>query len=417
MKRRSRLVVCLSGLRLLIWIALTLAGWGIRARDGGRVDWLAGRVALVIPRLGPGGLKLVQFLSVRYDLIPPQLTAAFACARSSVETGVIPVSEAVAGWRAEPVTSESVREVLIQSTMRIADAGSAACVVLVTPAPGCANEEALALKVLRPGAAESLDWTAGAIHRFGNVAALAFQPAVPIAEISGRLAFSLREQTDLRVEQDRYIRARACMARYGIEVEVPKIAPGLSNRSGIAMDWVPPAIGCNEIERRHGVAAIRAVFALIFDAGLVHCDVHPGNMYVGDGGQLILLDFGYCYELSRVDRRRFADFFVATASGSGIGAWKAVFDSMDGMPGEFERLILDYSRRPSHEFNVREFGQRLISILKASARPIPPAFFFPLLALMVLEGTLHEWGVVGIDFQELAAPFALEAVLTEGEEL
>src|SRR5438445_781675 len=74
-------------------------------------------------------------------------------------------------------------------------------------------------------------------------------------------------------------------------------------------------------------SAVSLLFRMVFVDGLVHCDMHAGNLFVRPDGSLVLVDFGFVCELSPADRRAFTDFFLGFATGDGRRAADVVVDT------------------------------------------------------------------------------------------
>lgn len=65
---------------------------------------------------------------------------------------------------------------------------------------------------------------------------------------------------------------------------------------------------------------IRAFAEQIFVSGFIHCDPHPGNVFVRPHPnnpkkhQLVIIDFGLCLEISEKFRLEYANFWKAMFS-------------------------------------------------------------------------------------------------------
>lgn len=72
------------------------------------------------------------------------------------------------------------------------------------------------------------------------------------------------------------------------------------------------ALEAHGVDRRELARRIVQVFCQqIFIDGIYHADPHPGNMLVGPGGELVLLDFGAVAELSQEMREGIPEFLEA----------------------------------------------------------------------------------------------------------
>jgi predicted unusual protein kinase regulating ubiquinone biosynthesis (AarF/ABC1/UbiB family) len=92
---------------------------------------------------------------------------------------------------------------------------------------------------------------------------------------------------------------------------VPELVPELCDEDMIVMQLVErrgdlTAGGVGD-GLRQARLALRCLYQMIFSDGLVHGDLHPGNLLVDDRGDLAIIDFGLAW------RRAFAEFFLAFA--------------------------------------------------------------------------------------------------------
>lgn len=154
----------------------------------------------------------------------------------------------------------------------------------------------VAVKVLRPAIrsrarrdAVLLLWLAHVAHAISARARAADLIGHTRSLIAGIIA-----QTDLRYEGRNYRRFRREFAG-STAVAFPRVHAELSTRDVLVMEFIH-GVTIDRIrpdQTPHVTRALRdAFFAMCFDHGLVHADLHPGNVLVRDDGVVVLLDAG-----------------------------------------------------------------------------------------------------------------------------
>lgn len=337
-------------------------------------SYVCAKIASAMLRnLGVIGIKICQFLGTRYDWFTESARAEFAKAHQFKDTQ---------GARA------SMAWVRIQELD-----GSIA-----------------AVKTLHRGRVKQL---AAASRVLRSITALTTSP-VPlpsgVSDILSRFDEAFSSQGDTSREAAFATEARRHLERRSIGLHVPEIIS--IERSSLTMEWCPPDIDQGWTDEQ-AVEAMRGVFSLIMIAGVVHCDIHAGNIYLSRG-RPTLIDFGYVSRLTPSQRSSFGTFMLGIAQGQATSAWGSLFGAGEAVPDDFSSIVRRYTALSNDQFNVREFGVDVMRSIKRSERVVPAHFLQPLLALMGLEATLHAAGVQGIDFQNVAAPYCVEATLRGG---
>jgi predicted unusual protein kinase regulating ubiquinone biosynthesis (AarF/ABC1/UbiB family) len=131
-------------------------------------------------------------------------------------------------------------------------------------------------------------------------------------------------------------RIAACLAKAETTAEspiqlvhIPRVVPHLSRRCVLTTDFVRgvPISLLSAAPRSIRVCAAKAVVAaychMIFGAGELHTDPHPGNLLAtsadGRAVEVALLDFGQFKTLTVVAQRQYAELVVALAAREGDG--------------------------------------------------------------------------------------------------
>jgi ubiquinone biosynthesis protein len=294
---------------LVVWLKRLLPARMATGRPGERL-------AAALIALGPSFIKLGQSLAVRSDLIGEEIADDLAALQArmppfpgeaairTIEDGLgAPLDTLFSEFETEPVAAASIAQVHFARTL---------------------EGEAVAVKVLRPGIEERFQedlalffWLARRIE--------AVQPKLrrfhPVAVVQ-TFAETVANELDLRMEA-------AAASEFAAQSQdeplfhVPRV------------DWTRTARRVLTLERVEGIpiddsARIRkagldtqdllarsaaSFFHQAFEHGFFHADMHPGNMFVGEDGSLLPVDFGIMGRLDRKTRHYLADMLVGFLDG------------------------------------------------------------------------------------------------------
>ncbi|WP_305788068.1 ABC1 kinase family protein [Symbioplanes lichenis] len=412
----------MSVLRLGAWAGITLrcavrSGLsGVRRRLHRSTSAPAGPgpgVRLLV-ELGPTFVKGGQLLSTRADLLPPHWCEALSALRDDVG----------------PVSPERTRRALERAYPAAPDwpfaafdwtataSGSIACVHRARLLDG----REVAVKIRRPGISRRMraDFrllAAGA----GLGQAVPPLRKVPMRRMVDQVGAAVLGQLDLVREAE-----LLALLRRNLDglMRVPEPLPAVSGDGVLVMEYVPGLRGFRaaDFTREQRRAVVRriltGVFRMLFVDGLVHCDMHPGNLCLTAEGQVVLLDAGFVVRLDPAVKRLFAEFFLNLATGRGERCAEVVLRSAEHVPPEadldaFRAGLRDLVRanhgRTAGTFRLAPFATRLFDLQRRSGIAAAPAFVFPLLSLLVLEGMINDFDV-DVDFQAEAIPVLLTAL-------
>ena len=364
-------------------------------------------------RLGPTFVKGGQLLSTRADLLSPSWCAALGRLTDRMDPMPgVSARRALAGYaRGRDWPFAEIDSVPLAS-------GSIACVYRARLRDG----RAVVVKVRRPGIARRM----AADFRLlaAGAAALERLPGLrgtPMRQMVDQVAPVVLGQLDLDREAAVLDRLRANL---GGLVRVPEPVHAACGDGVLVMEYLD---GLGRFDRqvfdpaqRRTImkSVLRAVYRMLFIDGLVHCDLHPGNLYVRRTGEVIIVDAGFVVVLSPRVRRQFAEFFLHMALGHGDDCARVVLDSaasvagvrdLDGFRRGMRDLISSSHRRVAGQFRLTTFAGRLFTLQRRHRIAAAPEFVFPLLSLLVLEGMILDFDV-DVDFQAEAVPPLLKAL-------
>lgn len=288
--------------------------WEPKADAGGDVIQ---RLSTALETLGPSYIKLGQFLATRPDIIGPELAGDLAALRDRLP----PFGKKVAEDIIESEFGQPVSALYLEFSEPIA----AASIAQVHKAKISVGDESdnqtlntrdVAVKVLRPGVEErfardldSYFWIAELAEKL-NPAAKRLRPV----QVVQTLADSVALEMDLRLEAAAMSEMAENVA-HDTDFRVPEIDWLRTSRRVMTLEWVDgiPA-GDREalVAAGHDMPALgtRVIQTFLTHAlrdGFFHADMHQGNLFVGEDGALIAVDFGIMGRLDQRSRRFLAE--------------------------------------------------------------------------------------------------------------
>ena len=403
--------------RLAVWGSVTITQ---AARTGAAA--LAGRLrrrreqqpaaqglTRLLVRLGPTFVKGGQLLSTRADLLPPAWCAVLGRLHDRVDAMPAHLARQALkdGYAGDPPFA--------RFDWAAVASGSIAGVYRA----GLPDGREVAVKLRRPG----IDRRMHADFRLLRAGAAAGERLpglrrVPMARMVDQLAGAVLRQLDFVQE------AQALeLLRRNLDglIRVPRPLPEVSGDGVLVMEYLDELTrfgpGAFTREERRVVVRqmLQGVYRMLFVDGLVHCDMHPGNLYLTPAGQVILLDAGFVVQLDPAVKRLFAEFFLNLSTGRGEAGADVVLRScehvaadadLDAFRAGVTELVRTSHRRTAGQFRLAPFAARLFDLQRRHGVAAAPEFVFPLLSLLVLEGMINEFDV-DVDFQAEAIPVLL----------
>jgi ubiquinone biosynthesis protein len=161
--------------------------------------------------------------------------------------------------------------------------------------------------------------------------------------------------------------------------------------------------------RRLAMTALQAVRQMIFVEGFVHCDLHPGNLYVTREGEVVILDAGFSAQLPDRVRRLISEFFAALSRGNGRRCAEIIIESavriqpgtdLESFIGAVAALVERQAGPGAGAFAMMDFGNSLFDLQREYGLYAESDFVFPLMSLAVIESTVRGLSP-DLDFKEL----------------
>jgi ubiquinone biosynthesis protein len=379
---------------------------------------IAGRsLARAFERLGGAFLKAGQILSARVDLLSAETRSCLACLRDNVH----PVPFRLLENSLQPLLKPNDDSLTID-----VENGPLASATIAQVNLGTERETGrwFAIKIRRPGIDRILRADVAYIRFFAWCGARLFWfRRLPVVEATEEVCIALLRQLDFPAEAQMLLRFRELFAD-DPKIKIPDVDITRSTADLIVMEYldgyepIPNFRDRPQLAQSAVLTGLRALYRMIFEAGLIHCDLHPSNILCNEDGRVALLDFGFVAEMTPEGRRSFAEFFLSIAFGDGKTAARIVIDtakriSRDFRPDLFEQdiqVLLDKTAgRKAADFQVAGFVYELFAIQRRHGVYGSPQFTLPILSLLTYEGLIKDI-YPDIDFQQEAVPFVMASL-------
>ena len=358
------------------------------------------RLRLAIEALGPTFIKIGQIMSLRPDMLPPDMITELQKLQDDVAAvsfeSVRPAIEAELGESLEAVFPVFETDIL-----------AAASLSQVYRAALGAEGPAVAVKVQRPDIRpmvetdlKIMEFFADRIHQHFDELRLYDLPSL-VRESRQTL---LRE-LDFRREA-RYMKVARALMREQSGIYVPEVHESLCTERLLVMEYISGTklrdvdISTMPAEApRMAREGLRAGIKQIFEDGFFHADPHPGNIMVTEDHQLCLIDWGMVGRLTVSDRYDLVDLIRALADRDSQRLTEVVLkvsvDMGDGIDRRgLERDLLDiidlYATVPIRDLNL---GRLLLDVtfsMRAHGLGIRPDLATMIKALITLEGVARQ---------------------------
>jgi ubiquinone biosynthesis protein len=269
------------------------------------------RLTVALNRLGPSYVKLGQFLATRPDIVGSDV--AFILGRLRDEIEPFPEQEAraaIAAALGKPV------DVLFASFSAPVAAASIAQVHKAEIRGADGDLRPVAVKVLRPNVrrrfrADLDTFYVGA--RLIERADPASRRLRPVAVVD-TLARTVSIEMDLRLEAAALSEMAETTAG-DVGFRVPGVEWELTERDVLTLEWID-GIKLSDLDalrqaghdlERIAERLIQAFLRHALRDGFFHADMHQGNLFVDQGGDIVAVDFGIMGRLGKAERRFLAE--------------------------------------------------------------------------------------------------------------
>jgi ubiquinone biosynthesis protein len=268
------------------------------------------KLSAALTRLGPTYVKLGQFLATRPDVVG----SALARDLESLQDRMAPFPQAEAEAAVTLALGKPLRETYAQFGPPVAAASIAQ--VHRAEIDGPHGRQPLAVKVLRPGVERRLHGDLATLYFAARTAERHSAEArrLRMIEVVDTLARSVTIEMDMRLEAAAITEMRD-NTKDDPDFRVPAVDWERTARGVLSLEWV----GGTPLTDRAGLAArgldlpalgralMQTFLRHALRDGFFHADMHPGNLFVGEDGRIVAVDFGIMGRLTPKERRFLAE--------------------------------------------------------------------------------------------------------------
>jgi ubiquinone biosynthesis protein len=270
----------------------------------------ANRPARALTRLGPTYVKLGQFLATRPDVVG----AALARDLETLQDRMAPFPQEAAMRAVEAALGQPLGAVFASFGPPVAAASIAQ--VHRAEVVGEFGRRASAVKVLRPGIERRFKIDLATFTFAARNAEMMSAEArrLRLVEVVDTLKRTVALEMDLRFEAAA-LSEMAENARNDPDFRVPAVDWDRTARDVLTLEWIEatPLSDRAQLEakgldlKRLACAVIQTFLRHALRDGFFHADMHPGNLFVDDAGELVAVDFGIMGRLAPKERRFLAE--------------------------------------------------------------------------------------------------------------
>ncbi len=363
--------------------------------------------------LGPAFVKLGQILSTRPDFLPRPYVEALAVLHERVP----PVPFEAIARVCQVELGRTVEEVFAKFERDPIASASVAQVHLAELPDG----RSVAVKVQRPGVKAAIEQDLRALGIIVTLVALARRRLARNLNLQGAFAEFVsytRRELDFQHEAQTLTRFRHNFCDWP-DVVFPEPEEALTTTRVLTMQRVEglrvhevPARLSEDVRRRLTERLVEMLMKMFISDGFFHADLHPGNIFFGSDGRLVVLDVGMVGTLTEHQRNRFLLYWLAVTRGDKRGALAHLEGLAPSGPGadenafrqEFDALLDSFYAATISE---QSWTQTFVAIIGAAARcgyRVPSEMLLEAKALTTAEALVFAL-LPEAKFAELARPF------------
>ena len=373
----------------------------------------AARLRRALDDLGPTFVKFGQLLSTRSDIIPEAILSELQKLQDKVAPMPLEVARAVIerelGVPAEKLLAEFDPVWLGSASIgqvyraRLHGGEQVAVKVQRPEAPGRVEADLALMRDL----AALLD------ARFGD------RIFIDVKELVAEFEGVIRRELDYEQEAENARRFAANFA--GTPVKIPEIYTDLSTKRVITMEFIEgtrfldvrPLLLTPAERRRVATMGAETIFKMAFEDGFFHGDPHPGNLFLTQGGELALLDFGMVGFMSHGDIEALSRLFIAVIQRDAAAALHGLErlgvryapEVRGDLLQELREFLFKYSGLSVGEVTLGQALSEVISLVRRYRLSMPPVFPLLTKALVTAEALSRSIDPT-INVYEIARPYA-----------
>ncbi len=379
------------------------------------------RVRLMLEELGPTFIKLGQVASTRADLLPPDWVEELKKLqdmvppdptkeiRAIVERSLkAPIPSIFSSFNAKPIASASVAQVHYA----------------VLP-----DSTEVAVKVRRPRIKKRIESDISVMKQIA-VLLERYLPTIrryrPV-EVVSEFSRVIYRELDMHIEATNIDRFKKMFAGDD-RIQIPDIywdyttdeVLTMERLSGVPMDEMELIEEKGLDIKKIAVNGLEIFFKQVFEFGIFHADLHPGNIFVRDDGVIVYLDFGIVGKLDDNLRKYLASTLYHLIREDYRGMAK-VHRKM-GLVGkhvdllEFEEALMDITEpihgRELEKINISSLLMKLIDTARRFEMSLQPDLLLLQKSMVIIEGVGRQL-YPDINMWEVAKPLIYKWMIKE----
>ena len=357
------------------------------------------RLRMAFEELGPTFIKFGQMLSVRPDLIPPQIAEEF----TKLQDEVAPVPFQIL----KPVIEKEYGATLSETFTQFDENALAAASMAQVYRARLKNGEEAAVKILRPNIHQIIETD---LEILFNLAEL-IEKHIPESKlydpvgIVNEFAKTIRKEQNLisegrnidifhrYMQKEDYIKIPIVYWEYTTEkILVTEFIQGIKISDLEALDKA-------KIDRKQVAEnGTKSILKQVFEFGLFHADPHPGNLFVLPGNVIAPVDFGM---VGRIDEDMKTDLLDILRGIVDKDAYRisrtllnvGMIEDQVNMR-ELQRDLLDYLDRyygvPLEQLNTARLLTEFMELVRNYRIKLPPDMVMMVKALTISESVGRE---------------------------
>lgn len=372
-------------------------------------------LAKLCEALGPAFIKAGQILSSRPDLLPADVGAPLR----RLQNQIAPFDGARAAKIIETAFERSLPDLFDSFDCEPVASASIAQVHRARLKDG----REVAVKVRRPGVSRVVNNDMRILAFVAKaLSSLPGMRAVPLPELVDEFVGPIKQQLDFHLEaaNNRRFRKEFALTEH---IRLAGLVEELCTENVLTMEYLDhlqrtDSNNLSAAERKTAaLAGLRALYKMIFVDGFVHADMHPGNVYVREWGEFVILDTGLVAVLDEANQRDFVDFFFGLINNEGRECARIIYENAAYRAQNFDRtafdaamveLIAKHSALKCHEFEVAHFVYQLMETQRRFKIRGSTKFMMTILSMVVYDGICKQLYPL-CDFQNEARGFLITA--------
>src|SRR5690348_9316702 len=371
--------------------------FSLDGHDEEKQDHAAG-LASALEELGPCFIKLGQLLSTRPDVMPANYIEALSRLQNTVTpvpgdkvTAIIeselgaPLSELFESFDREPLAAASMAQVH-RAMLR--------------------DGSEVAVKVQRPGVRQRIEIDIEILHEVARFATrfTSFGKRYGFLQIVRELERSLSQELDFRQEAENTRLISKQIAEFKL-LTTPTVYSDYTTRRVLTLSFVHgrqlAQVSREELDALDSRAIAKELLAAYLKQmvieGVFHCDPHPGNIFLADGGRLALMDFGMVGRFDADQKDKIILLLLAFSERLGERVADTYLEMIE-IPEDVDRrsftqdvsgLVSRYHDMSGGRMAIGTALLDLTRLAQAHNTPVPTAMTLLGKAMLNLDGTIR----------------------------